>query len=327
MTQFVSSKFHYTFGPHEPTLRVAPGTSLCVVCPDSDNELADGSVLSAAQREARRGPELLSANPMAGPIYVEGAAPGDAIAVDIHAIDLDREKGQSLLAWGHGLLPPHLLLDRAEQASGIPEQLYLWKIDTRAGTAELANPLGPHRIVVKLDPFIGCIGTCPKWGQFTSTLYSGDHGGNMDLPAIRPGATLCLPVQCEGGLLMMGDIHAAQGDGEIIGGGIETSGKIHCTIRLVKGMTIASPRLRDAKQIAAIAVEGELRAGVQRAYSQLVMWLSRELGMNRWDAYHLVSQTGSARFGGLGPPPNAVSAGVPLKALPTEILRRIEQTT
>lgn len=317
---FFSSRFHYTFGPHEPTLRVRPGTSLRVICPDSDNELVDGSLLSMEQRQADRAGLLLAGNPMAGPIHVEGASPGDCLAVRIDDIELDREKGQTGLGYGHGLLAVDLLVcpEAAEAGESVPRRLYQWKIDPDRRTATLVNPMGSAPMVVPLNPFIGCIGICPKWGQSISTLYAGGFGGNMDLPLTCAGTTLYLPVQHEGALLMMGDIHAAQGHGEIIGGGIETSGKIRCTIDLIKSREIPAPRLVDDWFISAVGVAGELRAAVQQAYAHLLNWLVEEYGLNRWDGYNLISQAGSLVMGGLLMSPYAVAARIPLELIPSK---------
>lgn len=319
--EFFSSRFHYTFGPNAPTLSVTSGASLCVVCPDSDNELADGSILPKERRQSDIA-GLFEGNPMAGPIFVEGAAVGDCLAVRIDAIELDRATGQTLLAPGHGVLPTHLLLENAAEGTTIPRHLFRWRIDPASDIAELVNPLGPHRVTVRLDPFVGCIGVAPPWGQSISTLLCGPFGGNMDIPAVRPGATIYLPVFVEGALLMMGDVHAAQGHGEMIGGAIETSGKVHCTITLLKHHALPSPRVRDAKCIMAIGVDAELRGAIQRAYAYLVDWLADGFRLNRWDAYNLVSQRGSIVIGGLGMPPHAVAAGIPLEALPQSIQDR-----
>ena len=316
--EFFSRRFHYTFGPHAPMLRIAAGTALRVTCPDSDNELSDGTLLSPDQRQADVA-GLFEGNPMAGPIYVEGAAAGDCLAVRIDEIELDRATGQTGLAPSHGLLPAELLLKNTPTATSVPRHLYRWRIDAASGTATVANPLGPHPITVPLNPFVGCIGVCPPWGQAISTLLCGAFGGNMDIPACRAGATIYLPVFVDGALLMMGDIHAAQGHGEIIGGGIETSGKIQCTITAIKGGTIPAPRLRDDSHLTAIGVAGELRAAVQEAYAHLLDWLTEGFGLNRWDGYHLISQTGSLMIGGLGMPPHAVAARIPLAVLPPAI--------
>lgn len=319
--EFLSPRFWYTFGPHLPAITVVSGSELNVICPDSDNRMSDGTLLRDDQRQSAAD-GAFAGNPMAGPIAVEGAESGDTIAVEILDITLDRADGQTGLTPGHGLLPMHALAPPSVDGpagAGIPSHLYRWSIDAVEGVARLRNPLGDWPITVPLDPFVGCIGVCPRWGQSISTLFAGSFGGNMDVPAVRPGATLYLPVWREGGLLMMGDIHAAQGHGEIIGGAIETSGAIHCRVTLIKdrATTIDLPRVHDGKQLLTIASDGDLRAAVQQAYAQLIDWLaSDEFGLNRFDAYNLVSQTGSTILGNLVTTPYTVAASVPLDVLP-----------
>ncbi|MCC6240807.1 MAG: acetamidase/formamidase family protein [Phycisphaerales bacterium] len=311
-TLFQSSRFQYTFGPHAPTLRIHPGARLRVVCPDSDNEQSDGSILSPEQRQHAGGHELFEGNPMAGPIEIQGATSADSIAVRIDAIELDRTKGQTGLAYGHGLLSADQLIPRPdmEHGSRIPAHLYEWKIDPAQGVATIVNPLGNRPISVPLAPFVGCIGVCPPWGQSISTLFCGIHGGNMDIPLIRPGTAIELPVFHDGALLMMGDIHAAQGHGEIIGGGIETSGKIDCTINLNRARPIPTPRLTDDCKIHAIGISGDLRDAIRQAYAHLLDWLVEEYHFNRWDGYNLISQAGTITTGGLGGPVYCVAAGI-----------------
>lgn len=316
--EFMSSKFYYTFGPHEPTLTIDPGTRLRVICPDSDNELADGTLLTPEQRHQEPDTTLFEGNPVAGPIFVNGAEPGDAIAVRIEAVGLDRAKGQTLIAPAHGLLPIGLLTrpDQEGQYGKVPRHMFFWNIDPEAGVATLVNPLGDDKIMVKLDPFVGAVGVAPKWGQSISTLLNGDYGGNMDIPDVKPGATIFLPVNRDGGLVMMGDLHAAQGQGEIIGGAIETSGKVDCTIDLIKGKTLRAPRLRDDQQIMAMGTAGDLHGAVVEAYANLLDWLVEDYGLNRWDAYNLMSQTGRIALGNFGFAPFTVAAGMPIDALP-----------
>jgi amidase len=301
---FLSSRFQYTFGPHAPTLTVEPPASLCVICPDSDNALADGNLLSARQRQPDV-PVHLQGNPLAGAIFVVGAKPGNCVAIRIERVELDRDYGQTGLAPGRGLL----------DSTGAPEHLYRWKLDHDSGRATLANPLGDARVSVPLDPFVGCIGVCPT-GEPVRTVFSGPFGGNLDLPIIRPGATVYLPVFREGGLVLLGDVHAAQGDGEIIGGAIETSGRIHCTIDLLHDPPTHTVRVRDDTHLAAIAAEFDLHASVRRAYADLLEWVNREFEMNRWDTYNLISQTGSVVLGNMLAAPYPVAARVPLAVLP-----------
>ena len=287
-----------------------------MICPDSDNQLGNGKVLTQNERGHGAGSAAFQGNPMAGPIVIDLAVPGDTLVITIDAITLDRATGQTGLAPGHGLLTgKHLDSGIGES---VPRHLYQWQINPAARVATCTNPLGTQVLNVPLNPFVGCIGVCPPWGQSISTLFAGSHGGNMDIPAVAPGATIYLPVQVSGGLLMMGDIHAAQGEGEIIGGGIETSGLIDCTIRVQKGKTIPRPRLRDSMNLMAIASDGDVRAAIQQAYADLLDWIAGNLQMNRWDAYNLISQTGQVTIGNLVTSPYTVGAGIPLEVLPTE---------
>jgi acetamidase/formamidase len=305
---FFSSQFQYTFAAHAPTLTVRSGTLLRVVCPDSDNVLSDGSVLPAARRQ-RDASVALEGNPVAGPIAVEGAETGDCIEVMIDAIHLDRTTGQTGLKAGHGLL-------RGEAVESAPTHLFRWTIDNAAGVARVDNPLGDSPIVVPLNPFVGCIATGTPSGSVVPTLYSGVFGGNMDLPIIRAGSAVLLPAYQRGGMVMLGDIHAAQGHGEIIGGGIETSGDIDCMISLRKGLTLPAPVIIDATTVSAVGVESELRDSIRSAYANLLNWIVRSCELDRWDAYNLISQTGSVVVGNLLAAPYPVAASVPRAVLP-----------
>ena len=321
-TDFLSSRFHYTFGAHEPTLRIRPGAALRVTCPDCDNVMADGSALTQEQRHVDT-PDTVQSNPLAGPIYIEGAEPGDTLAVTIDSIELDRDSGITLLAPEHGVVPDGLLMPKRDGDSQdppdhaiVPRHMYRWHIDTQAGTATMTNPLGNHQASVPLNPFVGCIGVCPANGQSVSSLYCGPFGGNMDLPLIRAGATVFLPVCRDGALLMMGDIHAAQGHGEIIGGGIETSGKIGCTIKVVKQFSLAGCGVCDGQVISAISTHDELRGSIQQACANLVDWLAQSGDMNRFDLYNLVSQTVTITIGNLNEQPYLAAASVRINQLP-----------
>lgn len=307
---FLSPRFHYTFGPHEAMLSIDPGDAIAVVCPDSDNAFADGSLLTPAQKQRPTDSPYFDGNPLAGPIHVRGARAGDTLAVRIDRIELDRAYGQTGLSHGHGVLPSHLLTD-----GHVPRHLYRWRIDPTRGVASLANPLGSRSLSVPLNPFVGCIGTSPRWGQSISTLEKGPHGGNMDVPLTTPGTTVYLPVHCEGGLLMMGDLHAAQGHGEIIGGGIETSGVVHCTIDRIADKSIPAPRFESDTHWCATGVGGDLLSAIQAAYAHLLDWVVADHDANRWDAYNVISQCGSITLGNLSGAPIVVAASVPKRAI------------
>ena len=325
---FLSKRFFYTFGPHDPSIRVENGQSLTVVCPDSDNALADGTELTNDQRQTSPGSDLFEGNPLAGPIYVEGAKAGDCLAVKIEKIELDRDWGRTLLAPAHGLLSSdHFDLANTDPGSRerVPRHLYRWKLDRERATAQLENPLGEEPFEIPLHPMVGAIGVCPPWGQSISTLFAGSYGGNLDLSILDSGATIMLPVYQEGGLLLLGDIHAAQGHGEIVGGGIETSGQVHVTIRNLAGCQIAGPRIVTETHLYAVATDGDLRTAISRASGRLVDWLTDPLGCNRWDAYQLMSQTCSFEIGGIvAESCSSVAAGIPIEHLPMHCQKRLE---
>lgn len=308
------TRFFHTFGPHEPFLRVQPGSVLRLECPDSDNMFADGTLVPESHRSPTTGSAIFPGNPMAGPIHVEGAMPGDVLAVRIRVIHLTATHGQTLLKPGHGLLAMHELAP--DSPDSIPTHMYRWRVDAANGVSRLKNPLGSQPIEVALDPFLGCLGVCPKWGQSVSTLFAGSFGGNMDIPLLRPGATLFLPVEIEGALFGLGDIHAAQGHGEIIGGAIETAGEVEVQLDVIKNIRISSPRLRSPAVLAAISSDGDLNKSIRNATSQLVQWLHDGFGLNRFDAYNVVSQAGSFVLGSLICGTPSVAACIELEKLP-----------
>lgn len=321
---FFSQRFNYSFGPHTPTLTVDPGSALRVICPDCDNTLADGQPLPAEQRCSDDPTNPMQGNPLAGPIFVRGAEPGDVLAVTIDHIELDRSTGLTLLAPNHGVVPSDLLRgsksDGVEAFSDVPRHMYHWSIDREARVATIANPLGTDRLSAPLKPLVGCIGVCPDHDSFVSSLKCGSFGGNLDLPFISSGATLFLPLRRTGGLLMLGDVHAAQGHGEIIGGGIETSGVVDCTLQLLKGRPLDTCVAWDADALTAVAVHDDLRQSIQRACAALVCWLTAAGEVNQFDLYNLISQTATITLGNLNHPPYPTAASVDTAHLPARLL-------
>ncbi|MBX3427135.1 MAG: acetamidase/formamidase family protein [Pirellulales bacterium] len=322
-----SETFCYAWGPHQPTLRLPSGSAVAVACPDADNGLADGSDLPRHRRQVPSSATFLEANPLAGPIYVEGVTERDSLAVELQAIELTRDYGLTLLAPDHGLLSRTEALGMQPAAGeSIPRHLYRWRIDVPNGLAEVANPLGCDQLRIPLQPTLGCLGVCPPRGQVESSLCAGVYGGNLDLPLLRPGATIWLPVYEPGGLLMLGDIHAAQGPGEIVGGGIETSGVVYIAVRRIPNRPTPAPRLLVDGKLFAVATASDLRTAVSTAYARLLDWLAADLGLNRWDAYQLVSQAGHFELGGIAIAPHVTAAaGLPVDLLPDHSRQELKQ--
>lgn len=169
--------------------------------------------------------DLTTANPAAGPIFVQGAQPGDALAVDILDIAV-ADRGFACSVSNKGPL--------ADQTVARTRM-----IPIEDGCAIFNDLKWP------IDPMIGVIGTAPA-GEAIACGFAGDHGGNMDNKRITRGTTVYLPVRVEGALLQLGDLHATMGDGEISGTGIEVAGEVVARVRLIKNKLLHWPVLETA---------------------------------------------------------------------------------
>ena len=148
----------------------------------------------------------------------------------------------------------------------------------------------------------------------------------MDLPVLGAGTTILFPVFCTGGLLMLGDLHAAQGNGEIVGGGIEPSGRVTITVRGLTDLVTDVPVILTADAVYPVATHGDLRTAVSTSYAHLVHWLATKLQLNRWDGYQLLSQTGLVSIGGMtARANNTVATGIPTAVLPVHAQTKIDQ--
>jgi acetamidase/formamidase len=173
-----------------------------------------------------------------------------------------------------------------------PRKVSDWIIDAKAGTARLADP--PARLrdwSVAIAPMIGCFGVASHSGQALSTATSAENGGNMDYRLFGPGTTAWFPVSAAGGLFYLGDGHACQGDGEIVGTGIETSFEIEFTVRVLKGKAIGWPRGETAEDIFTVGNARPLDQALQHATSEMLAWLAADFGMDAVSASHLLGQT------------------------------------
>ena len=270
---FEPTRFHNVIGTAEQVLTIA-----------------DGDTVVAATIDAwgfdRYGKQVASSpNPMTGPFFVKGAEPGDTLAVSIDRMTPSRDTG-----WTFTPVAPNVI-DPAAVAR-MPERKHCtWVIDRQAGNARLADaPKSLRDWSVRLAPMIGCLGVAPAGGQAISTATSGPYGGNMDFRRFGPGATAYFPVFAPGALFYLGDGHACQGDGEIVGTGIETSFEIEITLRVLKGKTIAWPRGETADCIFTVGNARPLDQALQHATTEMLAWLAGDFGLDPAAASHLLGQ-------------------------------------
>lgn len=291
----------------EPILSVDPGETVEVETIDSS-----GGQFSSGSTVADLGNISFDrVNPVTGPIHVKGAEPGDAVAVTF----LDFKPS----GWGWTANIPGfgLLTDQFPDPA-----LNIWTYDRVSMAPALYGPGGK----VPLKPFVGTIGLALAEPGHHSVIPPRRVGGNLDMRDNAVGTTLYLPVEVAGGLLSLGDTHAAQGDGEICGTAIESPMDVAIRIDLLKGANIPFPRFEtdgpvsrhfDAKGYKGTTGVGEdLMQAARDAVSGMVDWVSSTTGMSALEAYMLCSVCGDLRISEIVDMPNwAVSFYFPKSVL------------
>jgi acetamidase/formamidase len=233
----------------------------------------------------RRGP---GGHILTGPVYIQGAEPGDALEVKILSIDFAIDYGYNGC---NGFLPENC--DRAQPAKIIP-------IDRK----RLSSEFKPG-IVIPLRPFFGSMGVAPapELGRVSSNP-PGRHAGNLDNKELVAGSTLFIPVFVPGALFEIGDGHAAQGDGEVDQTAIETSlrGRVQLTVR--KRMPLTWPRAETAADFITMAADPDLKVATATAIQEMVDFLATTRGLSKHEAYQLVSIAGNVAITQLVDRPN-----------------------
>lgn len=250
-------------------------------------------------------------NPMNGPIFVDGAVPGDALRVEIV-----RMTPVSATGWTGSVLAANVV-DPGAARKLPPRENVTWLIDRQGLTARLENPPnGLQYLSLPLEPMLGCFGVAPSLGQAISTATSGEHGGNMDYRLFGPGTTVWFPVSAEGALFFLGDCHATQGDGEIVGTGIETCFEVEVRLTVEKGRKLGWPRGETADDIFAVGNARPLDQALQHATTEMLNWLGQDWGLDATAASHLLGQVVRYDVGNVYDPAYTMACRVAKKWLP-----------
>jgi acetamidase/formamidase len=274
-------RVHYQWDTgHEPVLTIDSGDTVVVWTRDvSDNQIgpeSDTSVIAGLDWDR--------VYPLCGPIAVEGAEPGDTLAIEI--LDIHTQGwGWTAVLPGLGLLP-----------DDFPDA-YLRVFDLSRGDVAYMR----DDIVIPLEPFFGTMGVCPAGASAQPVMPPGRFGGNMDTRQLVRGATLYLPVEVDRALFSCGDAHAAQGDGEVCVTGLEAPMFASLRFTLEKGRSIPSPQYRtpgpltprvdSAPFYGTTGVGGDLYVAAQDAIRAMVDHISTTYSLGREDAYLLCSLT------------------------------------
>ncbi|GKU32348.1 acetamidase/formamidase family protein [Clostridium folliculivorans] len=247
--------------------------------------------------EAKYGEDNKSlGNPATGPLYINGAMPGDTLKVEI--IDI------LVGALGVNVIGPF--------SEGLKHKLT--KYETRRIAVEDDIAKFNDSLSMPIDPMIGVIGVAPS-GEEISTIIPGVHGGNMDCRQIKKGAVLYLPVFAEGALLAIGDLHALMGDGEIGGCGLEIEGTVIVRVSVLSDKKSIAPSVHvDGKWIT-IASCKTLDEAAEEATEMMLRFLVNEAGMNSYDAGVLLSLCGNLVVCQMVNPNKTVRMELPLSVL------------
>ncbi|MEQ9639705.1 MAG: acetamidase/formamidase family protein [Alphaproteobacteria bacterium] len=303
LTESKQETFHFTIGPYsEPVMTVRPGDRVIVETRDAFS----GQIKSEQDLPSEK-IRMPFANPQNGPIMIEGAEPGDALAVHIETMLPRGEQPRGTCA----MIPEFGALTgtyyTATLNDPLPEKVR--KIHVTEEVVEWSD-----RVTLPYKPHIGTLSCSPEIDSISS-LTPDNHGGNMDLPDMGPGTVTYLPVRVPGARLFIGDAHACQGDGEVCGVAVEHASLTTIRVDLIKGWTIEWPRLESDELIMAIGSARPLEDATRIAYRELIRWMVADHGFDQWDAYMMLSQCGRVRLGNFVDPKYTVGAAVSKKYL------------
>lgn len=263
----VISQYVYAFDKaNAPVARVKPGEELTFQTLDcfSGQVCTEKDVVGDEFNFSRT-------NPAAGPVFVEGAHPGDLLVVDVLSIDVAEQGAVTTV--------PNIgpLYDRCEDRTRI--------LPVRDGMTEFAG------LSIRINPMVGVMGIAPA-GDSTACGYAGKHGGNMDCKLLTAGSRMYFPVQVEGALLQMGDIHAVMGDAELCGTGLEIAGTIRVKVSVLHGQNMDWPVLETADAWHVISACKTYTESLTAASVQMQDLVCAAYGMDPTDAYLYLSLEG-----------------------------------
>lgn len=288
-------KEHHWDNSVEPALVVEPGATVRF----EDIDASSGQIKRTSTPEDVTAMDLSLINPVSGPVYVEGAEPGDTLKVTM------REFSSSGWAWT-AIVPGFGLL-----AEDFPEpSLHIWSYDK-----QFREPAAYGNVArVPLKPFCGTVGVAPEQQGRHSTIPPRRVGGNMDIRDVSLNVDLYLPVEVKGALFSLGDTHAAQGDGEVCGTAIESPMTVTAELDLVKGENAPGPRFATTEPVSrhldgkgyevTTGIEPDLMQAAKNAVRHMIDLLGKLHNMSAEDAYMLCSVCADMRISEIVDQPN-----------------------
>ena len=306
--QATLSDVKYVYGPAQPVLRLKPG------------DVLETNTLDAFGNALQKPGDTLSMvkgdNQLTGPFYIEGAEPGDMLAVKV--LDLEVDSNQGVGAFGPGFGALNSTTYTPMLGPPLSEKIWFYPIDHATNTATFKALDSNFSVKIPLHPFFGCIGVAPAGGEVRSSIVPAEFGGNMDSPEASVGNTIYFPVNVPGALLYMGDGHAAMGDGEIAGTAIEVPLRARLRVSLVKGQKINWPRFENQDAIMTVGAYRPLDDCLRIAFTELVSWIHQDYGLSEMDAYELLSKVAKIHLNEMVDPNYVVVASIQKNYLPAK---------
>ena len=280
-------EFAWTFGGAAPARRVRPGTCLRLWTEDAFS----GRITSTSDR-ATDVLDMSEVNPQTGPFFVEGAEPGDTLAIHIVELTPARDWGASTT------IPLFGALSVTERTAllhePLPERTWIYQLDRAAGTVLFEATSVDLRLELPCNPMLGTVGVAPPGREVRSSLVPDVFGGNMDTPEMRAGSTCYLQVNVEGALFSVGDGHYRQGEGESCGTAVEGAMDVVLIVDLIKGSPAAPapawPRIETDTHYVVVGSSRPLEDAWRASQIGMIAWLGELYGLDRLDAYQLLTQ-------------------------------------
>jgi acetamidase/formamidase len=307
---FTPTRYYTTIGSHEPALHIADGDTVITSTVDAGGIDRDGN-------QATTG-----GNPQTGPFFIEGAEPGDTLVVTLDRLTPNRPVGYTASLVAANVLDPEFVREMPERG------LVFWNVDVAGRSVRLQGkpdwftgnaievPDTLKDLELPMVPMVGCFGVAPAGGEAISTATSAQHGGNMDYRGFVEGVTVYFPVAAPGALFHIGDGHAIQGDGEIVGTGIEISFDVQFTCRVLKGKRIHWPRGEHGNAIFTVGNARPLDQATQHATTEMLRWLTADYGFDLRAASILMGQAVEYDLGNIFDPAYTMVCKMPRRWLP-----------
>lgn len=306
-----SGDFAWAFGGVPAVARLQPGTVLELFTED-----CFGGRVRTVDDLPSAVCEFPYLNPVTGPFHVEGAEPGDTLALHFVSIEPARD-------WAVSSTFPHFgALTATHQTAmlhpPLEERVWVYEVDRAARTVTYNARNSDVSVEMPLEAMHGTVGVAPAGFEARQTITPDAHGGNMDSPELRAGTTAYFGVNHEGALFALGDGHCRQGEGELCGTAVEAAMNTVVVVDIIKGHHSSTPwpRLETDDSLMSTGSTRPLEDAFRISQHDLVSWIAAESKLDLLDTYQLISQVGKAPVGNVCDPNYTMVAKVDKRYLP-----------